>query len=478
MNTSSSSSSSTSNLLNLILKYFKDFAVLKETKSEYWGIQIINFLDCTFYFAMISIAAVFLSDNIGLSDEYAGYSITLFTTATTIFLFFSGMFTDWLGIKKSIYLSMISMFLLRLGVVIGGLYEIPYRGIVVTVLLFLMAPFMAMMQTVFQAANKRYTTSKSRSAGFSLWYLFMNVGAAGGGFLIDIIRKGLQLSNTHIFTSGLLFALLCIIACFVFIRSEAQLVEENEEIPNSSDQSAKLKEREITKKNPIQIAYEVLQESAFWKLTVVITLLLGVRAIFTYMYLLMPKYWLRVIGPTAAIGSLQAINPILIIIGIILFIPFVNKFNLFKMLIYGAMISSLSLFMLVLPWQWFSSDIGTAHYIMSISALILLSIGEVIWSPKLTEYTAQIAPEGQEGTYLGLTMVPWFLAKTVVSVLSGHILSRWCPEGIREPMLNNTISFWDSPAAMWLILGLVAFGGCIIALMLKKWLTAGTKVTC
>ena len=33
----------------LVIGYFKDFGVLKETGREYWGIQIINFLDCTFY---------------------------------------------------------------------------------------------------------------------------------------------------------------------------------------------------------------------------------------------------------------------------------------------------------------------------------------------------------------------------------------------------------------------------------------------
>jgi MFS family permease len=49
---------------------------------------------------LISIAAVFLSDDLGLTDAQAGYSLTVFTTATTLCLFFSGMVTDWLGIKN------------------------------------------------------------------------------------------------------------------------------------------------------------------------------------------------------------------------------------------------------------------------------------------------------------------------------------------------------------------------------------------
>jgi hypothetical protein len=43
----------------LIVAYFKDFGVLRETGREYWGIQIVNFLDCTAYFAILTIASVF-----------------------------------------------------------------------------------------------------------------------------------------------------------------------------------------------------------------------------------------------------------------------------------------------------------------------------------------------------------------------------------------------------------------------------------
>ncbi len=599
---------------DMVVGYFKDFSVLKETRSEYWGIQVINFLDCTIYFAMIAIASVFLSDDLGLNDANAGYVIALFTTATTIFLFISGMVTDWLGIKKAIYIAMGSMLVLRLGMAVVGLVDtIPHRGWIAAGLFLLMAPFMAMLQTVFQAANKRFTTTRSRSAGFSLWYLFMNLGAMCGGLLIDLVRRVMGVPNAHIFSFGAIAALLCTITVLLMIRREDQLAtddikkntKENEDGPGDGKEISAEPIAPEKKKNPFQIAREVLRESTFWKLAVLIALILGVRAVFTYMYLLMPKYWLRTIGPDVAMGTLQAVNPFLIVVGIILLIPLVNKFNIFKALIYGSMISAVSLFALVLPWQWLSPDIGYAHYYMALIFMVLLTIGEIIWSPKLNEYTAAIAPQGQEGTYLGLTMVPWFLAKTGVSLLSGHMLIKWCPEvfkikseklmayfqqsgfgaaklaentpnresadvaeklgidvmdtvsninsealmakagtlginvqeflakvdqktivettkafGVEMSKLNSNIepahvvlqlkiisievsqallsgaqgvdfdtigvslrfamtvgwvAFWESPAAMWLVLGGYAFGGCLIALAIKGWLTKGAK---
>ena len=461
----------------MIVAYFKDFSVLKETGTEYSGIQIVNFLDCTFYFAMLTIATVFLSEDLGLNDKQAGYSTALFTSATSLMLFVSGLYTDWLGIKKSLQLSMVAMLILRLGVVVVGLVPtLPHRGLLASGLFLLMAPFMAGIQTVFQSSCQRFTTKRSRSAGFNLWYLFMNIGAAAAGFSIDIVRKLLHLPNVHIFTMGVVTALLCLVVGMTLIKREDQLVGPGEP-PETKPDEANVKHRP-----PWQAIREVIQEPTLWRLLVLVALILGVRAVYAYMYLLMPKYWLRTIGEGAAFGTLNAINPIGIVIGLILIIPIANKLNVFSMLVYGAMVSSFALFPLALPWQWYSADIGAAHYWMALVCMVILTLGEVLWSPKLYEFTAAIAPKGQEGTYLGLSLLPWFLAKTLVSAFSGHMLARWSPETVqvngaaiplRQAMINDQVPFWHSPAAMWLVLGLYALVGCIIASFLRGWLTRG-----
>jgi dipeptide/tripeptide permease len=137
---------------------------------------------------------------------------------------------------------------------------------------------------------------------------------------------------------------------------------------------------------------------------------------------------------------------------------------------------------LALPWQWYSGDIAQAHYLMALVCMVIVTIGEVLWSPKLYEFTAAIAPKGQEGTYLGLSLLPWFLAKTLVSAFSGHMLEYWSPEKadvngvaipLQQAMIHHQISYWHSPAAMWLVLGVYALVGCIIAALLRGWLTQG-----
>ncbi len=460
---------------NPVVKYFKDFKVLKETKREYWGLQVLNTLDCIAYFAMFNIIVLTLTDDFGFTDIHSGYVFTLFSSTTTICLFFSGLFTDWLGIKKAIYTAIFGLLLTRLAVV-GAAYMEPsnIRQIIVIVALFLMAPFMAMLQTVFQAANKRFTTKKSRGAGFNLWYLFMNVGAAAGGFAVDIFYQWAGLPRFHIFTFGLITAILCIIATYLFIKNTEQLVGEGEE--------PEVKEDNKPKQSPWQIAKSVAGESVFWRFTVLITLLLGVRAVFLYLGLLHPKFWTRVIGPDADIGTLQALNPILVIIGLIVLIPVLNKFHVYKMLVFGAFITSISMFLIAIPPMG-GVDVATWTYGTTIAFLLVLTLGELIWSPRLQEYTAAIAPEGQEGTYLGLSMVPYFLAKTFVSLISGHMLAKWCPAPpaenplyLQQQIAAGAVPFVDSPYMMWTILAFVALIGTIIAYVMRDWFTQGAKL--
>ena len=448
---------------NPIVDYFRDFRVLRETRREYWGMQIINFFDSTTFFAVLTIAVIMLSEDFGFSDEAAGYTVTLYGATATICLFFSGLVTDWLGIRRSLCVAMVGQGITRGAVLLAAFSpELPFRDLIVVIAFFLMAPFVAMVQTVFQAANKRFTTGKSRGAGFNLWYLFMNIGAAAAGYMIDIVRELLELANGHIFSFGVFAAVACLFIAIVAIRREEQLYGPDEEPAVEPETQSK-------RKNPFSIALAVVSESAFWRFLALAALLIGVRAVFLYLHLLWPKYWLRVIGPDALIGTLMSINPILVIFGLILLIPILHRFNVYKMLVYGALISAASLFVLAIPSH------GNATYLVSIAALIVFTIGEVIWSPRLQEYTAAVAPEGQEGTYLGLSMVPYFLAKTTVSLLSGHMLTRWVPEGIGDQLAAGTVSFWRSPSALWIILGTFALAGPLIGIALQRWFTKGVR---
>lgn len=94
------------------------------------------------------------------------------------------------------------------------------------------------------------------------------------------------------------------------------------------------------------------------------------------------------------------------------------------------------------------------YYVTILLFIVVFSLGEAIYSPRLYEYAAAIAPKGQEGSYMSLSYLPFFLAKLLVSGFSGLLLARYCPEA--GPRHSETL---------WLIIGittLIAPAGLIL----------------
>jgi len=77
--------------------------------------------------------------------------------------------------------------------------------------------------------------------------------------------------------------------------------------------------------------------------------------------------------------------------------------------------------------------------------VVLFSVGEAFYSPRVYEYAAAIAPKGLEASYSALSYVPFLLAKLLTGTFGGILLKRYCPEqGVRHS------------GTMWLIVALTA----------------------
>ena len=68
--------------------------------------------------------------------------------------------------------------------------------------------------------------------------------------------------------------------------------------------------------------------------------------------------------------------------------------------------------------------------------------------------------------------------------MSGHLLAHWSPEMVvvngvslplQQAMIQGRVSYWHSPAAMWLVLGVWAVVGCLAAVLIRGWLTQGAR---
>ena len=181
-----------------------------------------------------------------------------------------------------------------------------------------------------------------------------------------------------------------------------------------------------------------------------VVLLSLVRLMFQHMHFTWPKYVTRVEGDAFPVGTVWSLNSLGVIVLVPVATALTRRLPIFPVLLLGATISAVSPFLLCL-----GSSLG-----IQVAMIAVLTVGEALWSPRLYEYNVAIAPRGHEATYVGLAKLPFFLAKLVVTPMSGWLLATYCPAvGPRDP------------AMLWAIVGVTTIAGPLGMWLLRGWLT-------
>jgi hypothetical protein len=246
-----------------------------------------------------------------------------------------------------------------------------------------------------------------------------------------------------------------------------------------------------------RLLWTTVHERFFWVFMGLLTMTLFVRFVFFHFHYTFPKYGIRVLGEGAKIGTIYGVlNPVLIVFLVPLVAMFTKKTSSYKMMIWGSAISSLSCFIAVLPPDWFAGltntvlgelvfinalgmapDMGAlmasppvAEYWTLIVFISIFTIGEAIWSPRLMQFTAEVAPKGKEGTYIALSVLPFFLAKFVVGPMSGMLLNAYTP----VDAAGNALADYPHHHMVWVWIGGMAVLSPIGLLLFRNWFLKNT----
>jgi len=192
-----------------------------------------------------------------------------------------------------------------------------------------------------------------------------------------------------------------------------------------------------------------------------IFILIPVQTLFAHNWLTLPYYIDRAFGGTTVGDNFEFfsnLNPILIFFLAPMVAALTTKAKVYPMMIWGTFVMAVPTFLLVLPPTPF----------MLLTYILLMSIGEAMWQPRFLQWVAEIAPEGQTGTYMGIGQFPWFLTKVLTGLYSGYFLSQYCPAVGPQ----NT-------QFMWLIYALIAMVTPVGLVLARNWMmkTAGEKST-
>lgn len=420
----------------------ESFGSLAGCPRELWLVYLLKFLESYGYFSISMLLVLYLSDEFGLSDMQAGTIYGLFGAFTGLASFLMGFVIDSLGVRASLIAGFTIMTAARF------LLATTTSLVVVKLVLFVMMPIGGSLGIpVLSMGIKRYTTSRNRGFAFGVFYAVMNVAALLSGLMIDLMEikfsSGLTIDGMYysprrlIILSGMVLS---------FIGGLTALFFREIKVGEGSGEVQAMVVKPVT---PWQIASEVTQMPHFWRFLGITVICINLKMIFRYMDAVLPSYLVREFGSYVPKGSIYSINPAMIIVLVPLISALTTEYLHFDMIHFGSYISGMSALPLAL-----STSIPAA-----ITFVVILSLGEAIWSPRFYDLTVSMAPEGREGTFVAMGAAPLFFAKFPVGLMSGYLLETYCPkEGER------------SSHTMWLIIWGTTMCSPIFLSVCQRWL--------
>jgi MFS family permease len=439
------------------------FLVLKGAARELWVTFAIKLFGILAYGVMNSTLVLWLSYDLGYSDTSAGALVFGWSATMTLATVLVGSLTDAIGLRKS--------FLIGVYVCVGARLVMTFATIKWLALAGGLLPLAigeALGTPVLVAAIHRYSNTAQRSIAFSIFYALMNVGFLVGSLVFDFVRERLGEPHGHLalpligvelttyrvlFLASFIFELMLLPIVHFGIREGVEATDQGLKItpgkPKCFGQkmgSALFLSARNAAKDSVRIFSGLWGQPGFYKFLAFLALAAFVRLIFIQMYYTYPKFGIRELGPGAPIGRLWAINSILIIVIVPIVGALTQRIAAYRMVTIGSAVAAASVYVMALPPAWFEplaqSFLGqwvghfylgldgtiNPYYVIIFLYVVLLSVGESIYSPRLYEYAAAIAPKGQEASYMAVSYLPFFLAKLLVSFSSGMLLARFCPE--------------------------------------------------
>ena len=466
---------------------------LKKSPREIWILFLAKLIEYAAYGASNMAFVLYLSSDCGLGDISAGSYIGTWSMFMTLSSIFVGSIVDAIGIKKTL--------LIGIGALLLGRMVMPFTNHLFFVSLFSFIPIAignALLGPVLSVGIKKYTTGASTALGFGLFYTMMNVGFALGGYIFDKVRQILgehtmnviPYTNFELSTYQFIFLVSFILTIpslllVLFIREGINLKEDGEYELQSTTTKTNFTFSNIvdsikeSSRDTFSIMKSVFLEKSFWVYLFMLGILVFIKLVFYHFHYTFPKYGIRVLGEGAKVGNLYGImNPVIIIFLVPLIAHFTKNVKSYSMLLVGTSISALSIFLCAVPGDFWIPLLNTSisNFLLVdwldlkpnqqnpllfgiLSFVILFSIGEAIWSPRLLQLAAEIAPKNREGTYIALSYLPYFLAKMIAGPLSGWLLATYTPPDQSFYPLHYMVWIWIGGMSVLSPLGLVIFRG-------------------
>ncbi len=452
--------------VSIFRELVQPFIDLGKTSGPLLGLNISYVIEGLTYFGIVGLLAIFFNQYIMLEDDWAGWMVGYQTAGITIAMLFLGATVDWIGLRKSLLISIIFLFFGRVLLTVSpslgsaGLWGTPHimsfvgiTGIIIGY---------GIYQPACYAGVKMLTNSKTSAMGYAMLYALMNLGGFLPGLISPPVRRNFEIVGVFWLYSILTITGFAVIAIFITKKALAEAVAKAQaEEPDRSLIEKEEKEEEKQKMSAVEKLKFYLKNFPITdaRFMFFIFILIPVQTLFAHNWLTLPQYTSR-----AFTGYIREnfeffvnLNPILIFILTPMVTAVTAKKDTYKMMILGTFVMAAPTFILALG----------PNATTLLTYLFIMTLGEAMWQPRFLQWVAEIAPKGMTGIYMGIGQFPWFLTKVVTALYSGWFLMQYCPA--------DTPPSEMSTETLWFIYGLIAMISPVALLLASKWMKKGFK---
>ena len=304
--------------------FLRRFTVLRGAPRELWLVFIVKLVGIAAYGIMNTTFVLWLSYDLGYSDEQAGFLVAGWSAAMTLFAVLVGSLTDAIGLRKAI--------LMGLAVTVGARAVMTFTTVKWLALAAGMLPLAlgeALGAPVLVAGVRRYSTTAQRSISFALFYAMMNAGFLIANYAFDRVRQSLGEPHGHwllpwlrldfttyraLFLVSLLIEVSLLPIVWFALRDGVEATDQGVEITRQQSKypGANLwKAFRLTTRDAFRETARIFaglwRQRGFYKFLAFLSLASFVRLIFIQMYYTYPKFGIRETGGRRAGGpSLHA----------------------------------------------------------------------------------------------------------------------------------------------------------------------------
>ncbi|HEY4934307.1 MAG TPA: MFS transporter [Terriglobales bacterium] len=366
-------------------------------ERPFWVANISELFERLSYYAVFASLARYLHEVLNFPTQQTGTLTGFFGGLVWFLPVFGGTLADKMGFRKALALAylILSCAYFLLGS-LGSPWLAPVRqavplGVLVALVLALPAFGVALVKPTVVGTTAHSSREDVRSFGYSIYYTLVNIGGAAGPYVASYVHQRMSVEN--VFRVAALSVFVMFVGVLIFFKE-----------PN--------RDRDAQTPSMAQAGRNFLTVLSNPRFMLFLTIFTGYWIVYWQEFLTLPLYVHNYISPTIDTELLLMTGPVVVIALTVVITLLMQKVAPLMAITTGTLISALGwIFLIVVP-----SGVG------AVLTLIAVALGEIVMSPRYYDYVSRLAPEGQQGTYMGFAFLPLGIGSLIGGAFGGFLM--------------------------------------------------------